>query len=131
MPLYTISLGDARFPASGRLLASGQMVWTQKELAHVLVQLSDTLTAITAEVKKVDKTLKFFHREAEGRAGEQLEGKLTVEESLRTDMRVMLTTNTKGDGGTARVPTLTGSPGSRDCCGSSFPILTTIPPPDS
>ena len=26
VPLYTISLGDARFPASGRLLASGQMV---------------------------------------------------------------------------------------------------------
>ena len=93
MPLYTISLGDARFPASGRLLTSGPMVWTQKELAHVLVQLSDTLTAITAEVKKVDKTLEFLHRTAEGRAGEQREGKLPVEGSLRTDMRVVLTTN--------------------------------------
>lgn len=97
VPLYTISFGDARSPASGRLLDSGRLVVIQEEGAQVLAQLSDALAAITAEVEEVDKTLKFFHREAEGRAGEQLEGKFTVEESLRTDMRVVLTTNTKED----------------------------------
>ena len=41
------------------------------------------------------RDLKFFHLEVEGRPGEQLEGKFTVEESLRTDMRVVLTTHLK------------------------------------
>ena len=43
------------------------------------------------------RDLKFFHLEVEGRPGQQLEGKFTVEESLRTDMRVVLTTHLKED----------------------------------
>ena len=43
------------------------------------------------------RDLKFFHLEVEGRPGQELEGKFTVEESLRTDMRVVLTTNLKED----------------------------------
>ena len=96
--MYTISLGDARFRAGGRLLASGQMVETQKELGHVLVLLSDTLAAITAEVKRGGPDAHVLPPGGGGADLEQLEGRLTVKESLRMDMRVMLTTNPMGDG---------------------------------
>ena len=96
--MYTISLGDARFRAGGRLLASGQMVETQKELAHVLVLLPDTLAAITAEVKRGGPDAQVLPPGGGGADLEQLKGKLTVKESLRMDIRVMLTTNPMGTG---------------------------------
>ena len=91
------------------------LVFIQEEAA-LLSKLSDAFQAVTAEVEvkfpprnkntKVrnikmrmqgagQRDLKFFHLEVEGRPGEQLEGKFTVEESLRTDMRVVLTTHLK------------------------------------
>ena len=89
------------------------LVFIQEDSA-LLSKLSDAFQAVTAEVEvkfpPINKNtkhkntkmqgagqrdLKFFHLEVEGRPGEQLEGKFTVEESLRTDMRVVLTTHLK------------------------------------
>ena len=99
VPLFTISIGDSGLhQALGQLLAPGHLTVLQDEESTHLTQLCDALAMVAAGVSNSeDSALKFLHSEIEGRPGQQLAGKFTVEESLRRDMRVILTTRLKED----------------------------------
>ena len=95
VPVFAIALGETSL---SRLLQPGHLVVVPERESRMLTDLTDAFTSVTTAVSgPKPSALKFLHRELEGRPGLLVEGKFTVEESLRTDMRVILATRLKED----------------------------------
>ena len=84
--------------ALGQLLAPGHLnVLQDKESLH-LSQPCNALAMIpTGVLNFEDSAPKFLHSKVDGRPGQQLTGELTMKESLRRVMKVILTTRHKED----------------------------------
>ena len=84
--------------ALGQLLAPGHLNILQDKESLQVSQPCNALTMIPAGVLNFkDSAPKFLHSKVNGRPGQQLTGELTMKESLRRVMNVILTTRHKED----------------------------------
>ena len=95
VPIYGLVLGDEFVNHKEKL---EREFWVVSDGSDQQAQLSDVLLAVRNDVTLDDGGYaKFYENKLRTDGGGNIEGKFSVEESLRTDLKVILTTHSKED----------------------------------